>query len=182
MKDQIKIEDYKFTGIGQIAWGYVTVFGKSINFDYSKYDAITVAIELGFMEEPSDRDKTRVGYEKTAFSATVREVWPWEQRIKYEENDTYLCEFGGTDFGEQIVLQLAVQSNEVRQVIQAEATSIACCDCPPHIVGAIGIEAWMEENKYFFWVNGTNLVDWEAVSQHKIASLRTENKLVKKLL
>lgn len=141
---QLKIHDYKLTGIGRMAWAYVEVFGKDINIEFTKYDAITAAIELGFMEEPTDRDETRVGYEKTAFSATVREVWPWEHRVAYQDNDTYLSELSGTDFAEQIVIRLALQSTEVREVIQVEAHRIALAECPVGMVDAIDLKKWFE--------------------------------------
>ena len=188
MQTQIKIHDYKLCGFGN-AWAYITIFGHDLNLEFTKYDAITAAIELGFMEEPTDRDEKRVGYEKTAFSAVVREVWPWEQRVQYQENDAYLFEFGGSIQGEQIITRLALQSSEVREVVQAEATSIACCDCPANIIDPKEIEKWMIVNDHLFEYlpdskshTSVKLVNWEHVSQHKIASLRTENKLLVKLI
>lgn len=159
----IKIIDYKFSGFGPNAWAYVEIFGEPVNIEYSKYDAITAAIELGLMEEPTDRDRTRVGYEKTAFSATVREVWPWEQRVQYVDNDTYLCEFEGTDFAEQIVSRLALQAPEVREVIQAEAERIALHECPAEKVEELQLKVWWSAN---FQIP-LNCIDWKQISDHK---------------
>jgi hypothetical protein len=184
MKVKIKIEDYSLisTITARTGFAKVEIFGREVEFIFSDEDAIIAGNELGLIEEPDDSDHTCIGYAKPYFSATVYENVGFEKGIQYVDNQNVLADYNATEYGEQIALHLALQSKEVREAIQSEATSIACCDCPPHIVGAIGIEAWMEENNYFFWANGTNLVDWEAVSQHKIAGLRTENKLVEKLL
>ena len=174
---QIKIHDYKFCGFSE-PWAYVTIFDQDLNLQFTKYDAITAAMELGFMEEPTDRDEKRVGYEKTAFSATAREVWPWEQRVNYQENDAYLFEFGGSIQGEQIITRLAWQNEDVKEIIQAEATAICCCDCPPEKTNELQLKIWWAAN----YDIPLDCINWEHVSQHKKLSLRTENKLVEKLL
>lgn len=182
MENSTQIKDYDLAFSASGGWAKVEIFGKEIRFDFLQTDAITAAIELGIINQPDDRDDDRIGYEKPLFSATARESFDYAKRIQYQFNFEALREFSGTGFAEQIVSKLALQSAEVREVIQAEATSIACCDCPAHIVGPTGIEVWMEENNHYFWVNGENLVNWDHVSQYKIASLRTENELVEKPL
>lgn len=175
---QLKINDYDLTFSAAHGWAKVEIFGKEIRFDFLQTDAITAAIELGIINQPDDRDDDRIGYEKPLFSATARESFDYAKRIQYQFNFEALRELSGTDFAEQIVTCLALQSSEVREVIQAEATSIACCDIPANITDPADI-------KYHVLKQGFQReipVDWEHVSQHKIASLRIENKLVEKLI
>ncbi len=185
MKIQINDYDLAFSASG--GWAKVEIFGKEIRFDFLQTDAITAAIELGIINQPDDRDDDRIGYEKPLFSATARESFGYTKRIQYQFNFEALREFSGTDFAEQIVTRLALQSDEGKEVIQAQATSIACCDCPSSIVAPGAIRAWFMDNQFDFMWNLSPLkqycpVDWDHVSQHKIASLRTENKLVENLL
>lgn len=178
MTTQINIQDYTFDSIipGH-GWAKVKLFGKSVEFNFTRYDAVTAGIELGLVEQPEDRDCDRIGYEKPMYSRTVLDAEPtW--RVFYTQNEEILSELSGTDFAEQIVSHLALQSSEVREAIQAEATSIACCDIAPGITDPADI-------KYHVLKQGFQReipVDWEKVSQHKKLSLRTENKLVEKLL
>jgi len=176
MKIQINDYDLAFSASG--GWAKVEIFGKKVRFDFLQTDAITAAIELDIINQPDDRDDDRIGYEKPLFSATARESFDYAKRIQYQFNFEALRELSGTDFAEQIVTSLALQSEEVREVIQAEATSIACCDIPASITDPADI-------KYHVLKQGFTKeipVDWHSVSLHKIASLRTENKLVEKLL
>lgn len=139
---QLIILDYSLSE--KFGWAKVQIFNKPIEFTFSNYDAVTAAIELGFIEEPTDRDENRVGYEDPAFSAVVRESRPWEDRVVYRPNVVVLEEFANTDFAEQIVSRLALQSSEVREVIQAEAHRIALTECPIGMVDAIDLKKWFE--------------------------------------
>lgn len=177
---QLTINDYDLAFSAAHGWAKVEIFGKEIRFDFLQTDAITAAIELEIINQPDDRDDDRIGYEKPLFSATARESFDYAKRIQYQFNFEALRELSGTDFAEQIVTRLAWQSLEVREVIQAEATSIACCDCPANITDYKSIMEWFAHNGYEDFLCG--LVNWDHVSQHKIASLRTENKLVQKLI
>jgi hypothetical protein len=186
---QITILDYDLTSAPSKGWAKVGLFGQYVDGEYSgsmvefqfaQYDAVTAAIELEFMEQPDDRDEGRVGYENPLFSATCRESLDYAKRIKYTDNIFVLNEFSCTDFAEQIVRRLALQAPSVREVIQAEATSIACCDSPSSIVSESDLMEWFADNNHQDFLCG--IVDWKAVSQHKKAGLRTENKIVEKLL
>lgn len=176
---QLTINDYNFdSATANQGWAQVEIFGKTVEFNFSCYDAVTAAIDLRYIEQPDDRDQVRIGYENPAFSATVRELLASDVRVSYQQNNHLLSDFYATEFGLQIITRIALQSSEVREVIQAEATSIACCDIPANITDPADI-------KYHVLKQGFQReipVDWEQVSQHKIASLRTENKLVEKLI
>lgn len=180
MKNSIQINDYDLAFSASGGWAKVEIFGKEIRFDFLQTDAITAAIELGIINKPDDRDDDRIGYEKPLFIATTRESFDYAKRIQYQFNFEALRELSGTDFAEQIVSKLAFQSPEGREVIQSEATSIACCDCPSNITDHKSIMEWFAHNGHEEFL--CNIVNWDYVSQHKIASLRTENKLVEKLL
>ena len=178
MKNSIQINDYDLAFSASGGWAKVEIFGKEIRFDFLQTDAITAAIELGIINQPDDRDDDRIGYEKPLFSATARESFDYAKRIQYQFNFEALREISGTDFAEQIASRLAWQNEEVKEVIQAEATAICCCDCPPEKTNELQLKIW--------WAANYNIpldcVNWEHVSQHKTASLRTENRLVEKLL
>ena len=157
----------------------VEIFGREVEFIFSNEDAVITGIELGIINQPDDSDHTRIGYAKPYFSATVYENVGFEKGILYIDNQAVLADYEATEYGEQIITRLALQSSEVREVIQAEATSIACCDCPAYITHPVQLIEWFRiERKEFL----ADIVNWEHVSQHKIASLRTENKLVEKLI
>ena len=178
---QLTINDYNFdSATANQGWAQVEIFGKTVEFNFSCYDAVTAAIELGYIEQPDDRDQVRIGYENPAFSATVRELLASDVRVSYQQNNHLLSDFYATEFGLQIITRLALQSRDVREVIQAEATSLACCDCPANITDYKSIMEWFANNGYEEFLCG--LVNWDHVSQHKIASFRTENKLVQKLI
>ena len=165
MKNNITVLDYDLAFTADSGWAKVQVFGQPIDFTFTQYDAVTAALELGLIQEPEDRDRTRCGYEKPAFSATVREVLPWESRIAYQDNSDILKEFAGTEFAEQIVKHLALQATEVRAAIQAEAERIALHECPSGVVEHHDIINWMHDNRPEFMQNFA--VDFKKISDHK---------------
>ena len=177
---QLTINDYDLAFSASGGWAKVEIFGKEIRFDFLQTDAITAAIELDIINQPDDRDDDRIGYEKPLFSATARESFDYAKRIQYQFNFEALREFSGTEFAEQIVSRLALQSAEVREVVQAEITSIACCDLHASIFSAEDLATYFATREEY--VGLFDCVNWEHVSQHKKLSLRTENKLVEKLL
>lgn len=176
---QLSINDYNFdSASANQGWAQVEIFGKVVEFNFLCYDAVTAAIELGIIEQPDDRDQMRIGYENPAFSATVRELLASGCSVLYQQNNHVLSDFYATEFGLKIVSDLALQSPEVREVIQAEATSIACCDLPGSIIDPADIKYNVLKQGFPSDV----AVDWEVVSQHKKAGLRIENKIVEQLL
>ena len=166
---QLTINDYDLAFSAAHGWAKVEIFGKEIRFDFLQTDAITSAIELGIINQPDDRDDDRIGYEKPLFSATARESFDYAKRIQYQFNFEALRELSGTDFAEQIVTRLAFQSNEVREVIQAEAERIALHECPAGIVERNLIIQWFVESKdkalldLFVVAN----ISWQTISDHK---------------
>lgn len=134
MQNQITIQDYDLTATASQGWGKVAVFGREVEFHFSRYNAVTAAIELGYLEQPDDRDGYRVGYEKPVFSAVVRESFDYAKRIQYQSNTEVLRELSGTQFAEDIVSRLALQAPEVREVIQAEALNEVLRNAPANAV------------------------------------------------
>ena len=177
---KVTILDYSFNYTWTTGCAKVQVFNHEIEFEFSFEAAVTAAIELGIIEQPDDRDKDRVGYEFPAWSATVRQSFDYAKRIQYTANNSILGELSGTYFAEQIVSRLALQSDDVREAIQAEITAIACCDLPANILSAEDLATYFANSEEYTGV--FDCVNWDHVSQHKIASLRTENKLIEKLL
>ena len=166
---KIQINDYSFNSmVARTGFAKVEIFGRNVEFIFSDEDAVIAGIELDLIPQPDDSDHTRIGYAKPYFSATVYENVGFEKGIQYIDNQTVLADYEATEYGEQIVSRLAIQSAEVREAIQAEATSIACCNIAPGITDPADI-------KYHVLKLGFQRdipVDWEHVSQHKIASLR----------
>jgi len=162
---QLKINDYDLTFSAAHGWAKVEIFGKEIRFDFLQTDAITAAIELGVINQPDDRDDDRIGYEKPLFSVTARESFDYAKRIQYQFNFEALRELSGTDFAEQIVTRLALQSSEVREVIQAEAERIALHECPAAVVEFQEIRNWMHDNRPDFIKSFS--VNFKPISDHK---------------
>lgn len=176
---QLKINDYSFNSMtARTGFAKVEIFGREVEFIFSDEDAVIAGIELGIINQPDDSDHTRIGYAKPYFSATVYDNVGFEKGIQYTDNQVVLADYEATEYGEQIVTRLAFQSRDVREVIQAEATSIACCDIPANITDPADIKHHVLKQGFQREIP----VDWEQVSQHKIASLRTENKLLAKLI
>ena len=168
----MKINDYDLAFSAAHGWAKVETSGKETRFDFKQYDAVSAAIELGFIEQPDDRDEDRIGYEKPLFSATVRQSFDYAKRIKYQFNFEALREFSGTEFAEQIVSHLALQAPEVREVIQAEAERIALHECPASIVDSSDIELWMDLNHGSLTkllLVYRNLIDYKQISDRKKA-------------
>jgi len=86
--------------------GVVEVNGPRYQVKFSGYDAVTAAIELGYVNQPDDRDQDRIGYEHPAFSATCREVL--ECSVEYWTNEEIL-ESLTSDQAEAGVARLAEQ-------------------------------------------------------------------------
>jgi hypothetical protein len=162
---QLTINDYDLAFSASGGWAKVEIFGKEIRFDFLQADAINAAIELGIINQPDDRDDDRIGYEKQLFSATARESFDYAKRIQYQFNFEALREFSGTDFAEQIVSRLALQSNEVREVIQDEAERIALHECPAVTVDYKEIMEWFAHNRHEVFLCG--VVNWDKISYHK---------------
>jgi hypothetical protein len=166
---KVTINDYDLAFSASGGWAKVEIFGKEIRFDFLQVDAITAAIELGIINQPDDRDGDRIGYEKQLFSATARESFDYAKRIQYQFNFEALREFSATDFAEQIVSRLALQSNEVREVIQAEAQQIALSKCPAGFIEVDQLEHWFTINvpktslASFDW---RKLVDLTVISEY----------------
>lgn len=172
MQTQISILDYDLTATASGGWAKVGLFGQLIDGEYSgqkvefqftQEDAVTAAIEMGFLEQPDDRDKDRVGYENPAWSATVRESFDYAKRIQYQTNTEAMREFSGTDFAEQIVRRLTLQAPEVREVIQAEALRIALAECPMGMVETKDLIPWFDSKHQEFFGMG---VDYGAISEY----------------
>lgn len=169
---QITILDYDLTVTPSKGWAKVGLFGQlvdgeyssqKVEFQFTQYDAVTAAIELGFIEQPADRDEGRVGYEKPLFSATCRESLDYAKRIQYTDNIFVLNEFSGTDFAEQIARRLAMQAPEVRDVIQAEAMAEVLRNAPTYAVEPDDVARHLQSRfpKEFFGV-----VDLAAISEY----------------
>lgn len=180
MKELIKILDYSLisTVTARTGFAKVEIFNREVEFIFSDEDAVIAGIELGLIEQPDDSDHTRIGYAKPYFSATVYENVGFEKGIQYVDNQAVLADYNATEYGEQIAIYLAEQSKEMREAIQAEATSVACCDIATGITDPADIKYYVLKTGFPIGV----AVDWEAVSKHKIASFRIENKLVEKLI
>ena len=184
MQTQIQVLDYTLLSSlsPRVGWAKVSLFGKEVEFSFFDEDAVVAGIDLGFIPQSEDSDHTRVGYAKPHFSATVYEQVGLEKGILYQDNQDVLSDYNATEYGEQIVRRLALQAPEVREVIQAEATSIACCDIHSSLISfsEIVTEMWSKHEE--FMTVFCAAIDWKLVSQHKKAGLRTENKIVEKLL
>ncbi len=179
MQTQINIQDYTFDSITPShGWAKVELFGKSVEFNFTRYDAVTAGIELGHIQEPDDRDQKQIRYNHPAFSATVREAAEYGSIMFDVDNLEALREVGHTGYGLEIVTRLALQNEDIKEIIQAEATAICCCDCPANKVGELELKVWWSANYNI----PLDCINWEHVSQHKKLSIRTENKLVEKLL
>ena len=86
-------------------------------FFFTNYDAVVAGIELGIIPQPEDMDKSRIGYEHPAFSATVR-ADNGNYRMQYYGFYEVLKELSG-DEAEAIVLNLAMQQPEIsNQILQ----------------------------------------------------------------
>lgn len=168
---QLKINDYSFNSmVARTGFAKVEIFGRKVEFIFSDEDAVVAGIELGLIEQPDDSDHTRIGYAKPYFSATVYDNVGFEKGIQYTGNQTVLADYEATEYGEQIVTRLALQSSEVREVIQAEAERIALHECPASIVEVDEIVDFILYNTshkdlYYSTLNGN--VDWIKISNHK---------------
>jgi hypothetical protein len=83
-------------------------------FFFSNYDAVVAGIELGIIPQLEDIDKTRIGYEHPAFSASVRDTGNY--RMQYYTLHEVLKELSGEE-SELIVLNLAMQQPEISNQI-----------------------------------------------------------------
>jgi hypothetical protein len=87
------------------------------SFLFTNYDAVVAGIELGIIPQPEDMDKSRIGYEHPAFSATVRED-TGKYRMQYYALYEVLKELSSEE-AEAIVLSLASQHPEIsNQILQ----------------------------------------------------------------
>jgi len=87
------------------------------SFLFANYDAVVAGIELGIIPQPEDIDKSRIGYEHPAFSATVRED-TGNYRMQYYTLYEVLEELSSEE-AEAIVLNLASQQPEIsNQILQ----------------------------------------------------------------
>ena len=82
---------------------------------FSCYQAVVAGIELGIIPQPEDIDKTRIGYEHPAFSASVRED-TGNYRMQYYPLIEVLKELS-SDETEAIIRNLAMQREEIIQLI-----------------------------------------------------------------
>jgi hypothetical protein len=86
-------------------------------FFFTNYDVVVAGIELGIIPQPEDMDKTRIGYEHPAFSASVR-ADNGNYRMQYYQMYEVLKELSGEE-SEAIILHLAMQQPEIsNQILQ----------------------------------------------------------------
>ena len=90
----------------------------TFSFTFNNYDAVVAGIELGIIPQPEDMDKTRIGYEHPAFSASVRED-TGNYRMQYYPLIEVLKELS-SDESEAIIRNLAMQQEEISQLILQE--------------------------------------------------------------
>jgi hypothetical protein len=115
----MKIIDYSFE-IGANSSAIVQVNNSrpepnTFAFFFTNYDAVVAGIELGIIPQPEDMDKTRIGYEHPAFSASVR-MDNGNFRMQYYPLYEVLKELSGEE-SEMIVLNLAMQQPEISNQI-----------------------------------------------------------------
>ena len=119
---KLSIYDYSFeNGTNSSAVVQVnteTPTPNTFSFTFNNYDAVVAGIELGIIPQPEDMDKTRIGYEHPAFSASVRED-TGNYRMQYYPLIEVLKELS-SDESEAIIRNLAMQQEEISQLILQE--------------------------------------------------------------
>ncbi|WP_395652674.1 hypothetical protein [Brevundimonas sp.] len=118
----MKIYDYRFQD-GANSGAIIQVDSERpepnmFSFLFTNYDAVVSGIELGIIPQPEDMDKSRIGYEHPAFSATVR-ADNGSYRMQYYPLYEVLKELSGEE-AEAIALSLAAQQPEISNQILAE--------------------------------------------------------------